>query len=396
MSHIQSAPAPSASPWRRSVVLLTLLALAGCVTIRYQRPGNEVTPRTGETLVFGRVRFFHDGREFFPWKVSLVGDPVATNTERHLWLLRLGRRAVSSEVHPDPDGSLAIWLGSGDYALLGSTEIATEGAPPYEVVALVRVPAGPVSAYAGDLEMRTASHEGGHLSRGEFGDATVTLAPTAIARATVEQRLGKLPEMPAVSSWCVGDRVPGFNDSKLAARAKELLDQGCGTAATPAPASASTPAPAPADTNDPARVALYGIGDTVLGYVTLGVSTTADAAQALRSLGGLGPPRENDITFTVGSAKIHPALIFTPPGTMHQLYFDRDTLVLVVSGIPRGIPTARTEFLARYPAARETRREPGWYEMQAPLDRCIWLIAVFTAGTDAIESVGHARACPAP
>ena len=227
MSHIESTPAPSASPWRRSVVLLTLLALSGCVTIRYQRPGNEVTPRTGETLVFGRVRFFHDGREFFPWKVSLVGDPVATNTERHLWLLRLGRRAVSSEVHPDPDGSLAIWLGSGDYALLGSTEITTEGAPPYEVVALIRVPAGPVSAYAGDLEMRTASHEGGHLSRGEFGDATVTLAPTAIARATVEQRLGKLPEMPVVSSWCAGDRVPGFNDSKLAARAKELLDQGC-------------------------------------------------------------------------------------------------------------------------------------------------------------------------
>ncbi|HEV2291248.1 MAG TPA: hypothetical protein VGR60_05365, partial [Gemmatimonadales bacterium] len=350
----------------------------------------EVTPRTGETLVFGRVRFFHDGREFFPWKVSLIGDPVATNTERHLWLLRLGRRAVSSEVHPDPDGSLAIWLGGGDYALLGSTEIATEGAPPYEVVALIRVPAGPVSTYTGDLELRTESHEGGHRSRGEFGDATVTLAPIAIARATVEQRLGKLPEMPATSSWCVGAHVPGFNDSKLAARAKELLDQGCGSVAV------RSLAPTPTDTNDPARVALYGIGDTVLGHVTIGVSTIADAAQALRSPGGLGPPRENDITFTVGPSKIHPALIFTPPGTMHQLYFDRDTLVLVVSGSPRGIPTARTGFLARYPAARETRREAGWYEMQAPIDRCIWLIAVFTAGIDTIESVGRARACPAP
>jgi hypothetical protein len=68
--------------------------------------------------------------------------------------------------------------------------------------------------------------------------------------------------------------------------------------------------------------------------------------------------------------------------------------VLVVSGIPRGIPATRSGFLARYPAARETRREAGWYEMQAQLDRCIWLIAVFTAGTDAIESVGLARACP--
>jgi hypothetical protein len=213
---------------RRAIaVALALAALSGCVSVRYQRPGRHIAPRAGETLVFGRVRFFHDGREFFPWDVSLVGPPVATRTERHLWLLRLGRRAVSAELHPDPDGSLAIWLASGDYALLGSTQLLTSGAPPYEVVALIRVPSGAVAAYTGDLNMKTESHEGVHLSHGELGATSVTVLPIDIARVTLEQRLGTLPETPALSPWCAGEHVPGFNDSKLATRAKELLDRGC-------------------------------------------------------------------------------------------------------------------------------------------------------------------------
>lgn len=211
-------------------VTLALIALSGCVSVRYQRPGRNIAPRAGETLVFGRVRFFHDGEEFFPWNVSLVTPAVATNTERHVWLLRLGRRAISAELHPDPDGSLAIWLDSGDYALLGSTQLATAGAPPYEVVALVRVPAGPVAAYAGELNMNTESHEGGHLSYSELGATSVTVLPIEIARMTLEQRLGALPETPALSPWCAGGNLPGFSDSNLATRAMELLDRGCAEA----------------------------------------------------------------------------------------------------------------------------------------------------------------------
>ncbi|HYL22189.1 MAG TPA: hypothetical protein VEU74_10540 [Gemmatimonadales bacterium] len=212
---------------RSIAVTLALAVLPGCVSIRYQGPGRHITPRAGETLVFGRLRFFHDGREFFPWNVSLVAPPVGTDTERHVWLLRLGRRAVSAEVHPDPDGSLAIWLASGDYALLGSTQLETSGAPPYEVVALFRVPAGPVAAYTGDLNMKTESHEGGHLSYSELGEKSVTLLPIEIARVTFEQRLGTLPETPVLSPWCAGEHLPGFKDAALATRAKELLDRGC-------------------------------------------------------------------------------------------------------------------------------------------------------------------------
>ena len=213
--------------WRSSAVTLALAALLGCVAVSYQPPGQHITPHEGKTLVFGRLRFFHDEREFFPWEPGLITPSVRTNTVRHVWLLRLGARAVSAEVHPDPDGSLAIWLAGGDYALLGSTVLLASGSPPYEVAALFRVPAGPVAAYAGDLIMKTESHEGGHVSYSELGVKSVAVLPIDSARATLERRLGTLPEPPVLSPWCAGDHLPGFDDPKLATRAKELLDRGC-------------------------------------------------------------------------------------------------------------------------------------------------------------------------
>jgi hypothetical protein len=207
-----------------AAVTLALSVPSGCVSIHYQRPGSHIDPRAGETLVFGRVRFFHDGREFFPWSATLFPPG---NTERHMWLLRMGRRAVSAEVRPDPDGSLAIWLAGGDYALLGSTQLLTSGAPPYEVVAIFRVPQGAVAAYLGELDVSTESHEGGHLSYGEIGYKSVTLLPIDVARVTLEQRLGVPPEPLVSSPWCAGDHLPGFDDPELANRARELLDRGC-------------------------------------------------------------------------------------------------------------------------------------------------------------------------
>lgn len=217
---------------RKRAVAVALVALWACVGVTYQRAGQHITPRAGQTLVFGRLRFFHDGREFFPWDVSLSQSGVATRTERHVWLLRLGRRAVSAELHPDEDGSLAIWLAAGDYALLGSTEVPSSGAAPYEVVALFRVPRGPVAAYVGELTLTTETHEGWHASRGELGHGSVTVLPLAIARVTLEQRLGTLPEAPVQSSWCAGEMLPGFSDARLATRARALLDRGCADTAS--------------------------------------------------------------------------------------------------------------------------------------------------------------------
>jgi hypothetical protein len=219
---------PAVRVWFGSVVALALAAACACVTVTYPRPGRSVTPRAGEALIFGRLRFFYDGSEFFPWEVKLMPTAAGLHTERHLWLLRLGRRAVSAEAHPDEDGSLAVWLAPADYALLGSTRVMAAGSAAYEVVALLRVPAGPVAAYAGELSMNTGkSAEGAHVSYSEFGVTSVELQPIEIARATLEQRLGTLPQPPVVSPWCAGNDLPAFDDPQLANRARQLLDRGC-------------------------------------------------------------------------------------------------------------------------------------------------------------------------
>lgn len=366
---------------------VALFAASSCVGVTYQRAGQRIAPRAGQTLVLTRVRFFHDAREFFPWNVSLAPSGVAARTERHLWLLRLHPRAVSAELHPDADGSLAIWLANGDYALLGSTELPDAGAAPYEVVALLRVPAGAVAAYAGELTFATGTHEGWYAARGELGDASVVVEPNDAARAGFEPRVGTLPEAPVLSRWCAGEQVPGFTDPEFGRRARELLDGACNDPPGFAVGSAQP------DTSDPARIAIYDARDTLVGHLVLGRSTVADAARLLAALGGLGPRRDNDVTFRVGSGTLRPRLLYTPPATMHQLYFDKDTLVMVVAGVPRGLPATRLEFLKRFPTARETHRESMWYELQTPLNDCVWLIAVFTTSADHLESNGYARIC---
>jgi hypothetical protein len=68
------------------------------------------------------------------------------------------------------------------------------------------------------------------MSYSELGETSVTVLPIDIARVTLEQRLGTLAEAPGRSPWCAGEHLPGFNDSNLATRAKELLDRRCADA----------------------------------------------------------------------------------------------------------------------------------------------------------------------
>lgn len=209
---------------RRIALALTLAALTACVGVRYQRAGERITPRSGQTLVVGRLRFVHDGREFFPWRPTLF---PAANTERHVWLLRLGSRAVSAELRPDGDGSLAIWLPDGDYALVGSTQPIEPPSAGLDVIALFRVPAGAVVAYAGELTLTTETREGGHFSSA-FGAAAVAVQPAEQARVTIERKFGALPTPPVISPLCAGEALPAFDDPELASRGKALLDNGCG------------------------------------------------------------------------------------------------------------------------------------------------------------------------
>lgn len=158
-------------------------------------------------------------------------------------------------------------------------------------------------------------------------------------------------------------------------------------------AATSSIASAQSDTSNPARIAIYGVGDSIVGHLVLGVSTAADAKRLLDRRVGLGPARENQIAFRIGNVTVRPSLLYTPPWTMHQLYFQNDTLVLVVDGMPHGLPSTRADFLRRFPQAQETHRESGWYELQTPLNDCIWLVSVFSTASDTIESNGYARVC---
>lgn len=154
-----------------------------------------------------------------------------------------------------------------------------------------------------------------------------------------------------------------------------------------------TPARSQVDSSTPQQVPLSTFTGATLGHLTLGISTPEEARQALDTLGGLGPKRDNAVTFTVGGRTMRPRLLYTPPATSNQLYFDRNVLVLLVEGSPRETAGTVEAFKTRYPAARETQRQPGWYEMQVQLAPCVWLIAVFGTADDALQSDGYAYTC---
>lgn len=213
-----------------------LATLPACImNVEYARPGQSLASHDGKGLVFSRIRFFYNGQEFFPW------DPAATvrsltdmlrdvdRTEaRHIWLRRLDVTAASWQLQPDKDGSLAIWLPAGDYALVGTEDDPTQGVPlNLAVVALLRVPAGAPAVYAGELVFADEFREGWH-GRYVFGSGRVTTESMATATRTLEARYGALPAPPALSAWCVGEQVPsGDNNPEFARQSRQLLDGGC-------------------------------------------------------------------------------------------------------------------------------------------------------------------------
>jgi hypothetical protein len=98
-----------------------------------------------------------------------------------------------------------------------------------EVVARMRVPVGKVAAYAGELSIKTEQRpEVGHVSCSACGVKSVDVQPIEIARGTLEQRLGTLPEPPVVAPGCAGNDRP--RSTILASRTAPGC---CSTAAAP-------------------------------------------------------------------------------------------------------------------------------------------------------------------
>lgn len=212
-----------------AAVLAVAAVMTACVTAGYVRPGQRVEPRAGEAVVFTRIRFLDDGREWSPWDPSFVEVMLEVELHRHFWLRRLDRHAVTPELQPESDGSLALRLPPGDYALAGTDEDFSEASSTtaIEIVALLRVPVDQPFVYAGDLMLVTQHREGWSAITRWLGEPLVRQLPAEAATAAIEAKYGQLQGPLAVSPWCVGPGVPAFAEPDGPARARQLLDRGC-------------------------------------------------------------------------------------------------------------------------------------------------------------------------
>jgi hypothetical protein len=228
MARIVSVMRSSTLPPRPLWVPLLVLAIAGltaCVMLVEQAgEGDPVAGHARKSLVVGRVRFAHDGVEYFPWRVQL---PI--EQERHLWLLRFDSLAASFELWPEPDGTLAVWLAPGDYALIGSERRPKGPGFPGIPLALLRVRPDPRIAYAGDLIVSTMTAPEGFSVGRSMGEVRLELEPVDRVREVLERRHGALPVVPVVTPWCIGDDVRALRNEAFATRGRQLLDQGCPT-----------------------------------------------------------------------------------------------------------------------------------------------------------------------
>lgn len=206
-----------------------LVLLIGCVTVNSPRPGQALSPRVGQTLVFGRVRLVSDEAEYYPWDpASLFGPQV------WLALLRLGPRRIAPGPPVEEDGRFYWWLPPGDYAVIGNrhdvyaertTDVQRQD---MEVLALLRVPGGVTAAYVGELVLELEAVETDHQQRTTyvFGRKRVRDRRDE-ALAELDRLFGPLPEAPGDSLMCAGPGVPDFRDSTLFSRGRGLLDANC-------------------------------------------------------------------------------------------------------------------------------------------------------------------------
>lgn len=204
-------------------------ALSACVEVEYLREDQAIQPRAGEAIVFGRIRFMDDDREWSPWNPSFLDMMLDIEPKRHFWLRQLDRTAASAELHPDDDGSLAVRMHPGDYALIGTDEDieSVDSTTRFEIVALLRVAADQPLIYAGDVVIVRRHREGWTRSSRWLGEPVLDIRSTGEETTALEAKYGPLPGPLATSYWCVSNALPVAPDYDGLKRARELLDRGC-------------------------------------------------------------------------------------------------------------------------------------------------------------------------
>jgi hypothetical protein len=208
---------------------LSLGSLAGCIAVDSPGPGEPLVIRSDAGMVFGRIRVQSGGFEYRPW------DPFEVNVPQpYLALLRLGPRRISPGPPIEEDGWFYWQLPPGDYAVIGNSHDFYGERTPYSriqdmvVLALLRVPAAALPAYAGELLLEIEFDNPTDRRRGayEFGSERVRDRRDE-ALAELQRLFGSLPGTPGVSLMCAGPDVPSFNDPELFNRGRALLDAGC-------------------------------------------------------------------------------------------------------------------------------------------------------------------------
>ncbi|HEY6838500.1 MAG TPA: MalM family protein [Geobacteraceae bacterium] len=187
----------------------------------------------------------------------------------------------------------------------------------------------------------------------------------------------------------------------------------------PAPTAAPAPAPAverPATQGLPAAAAVKAGTDIPAstaaaapalvtarlanGRVIVGLELGRSTVETVRTLFGaagadVGPEAPNAVPFVVGTARVTPKRLYTPPSSQLRLYFDeKGVLVAFVDGASVDLPATGEEFLQRFPAARETGRTMNSYELQTPLSPCVTLVAVYRTLGAGLDSAAYVHACP--
>jgi hypothetical protein len=191
------------------------LLAAGCGTITtgYQSAGQPIQARAGQALVFGHVKVAGmDGTVYFPAGRGLA-TPSNPGLVEHmtpnlsLWKLRspiaMEWGASTTQLKFEADGSLFVWVPAGDYELVLTSPTNLEHVR-MEMVALIRVPADAIAAYAGELIITIAMEPTEtFLDPQPYMVAGVEVeSSAAAARNALEARFGPLPGPPAESLWC--------------------------------------------------------------------------------------------------------------------------------------------------------------------------------------------------
>jgi hypothetical protein len=207
---------------------LCIASLAACFSVEFQQPGQPIEPHAGMALLVGRLQVFDETGHRSTVQPTLYSS---------MYLMHLGisgTRSVEPGLNPDADGQFALWVPPGDYALVApvpSYGTDTDANMYTEELALLRVPAGELVVYTGNLVITAKMvvvSEGFFSQRTYFTltPARVVADPMETVQKALEQRYGPLERPPVAGLWCIGHSL-GIVDP-LNAGARAVLDSNCG------------------------------------------------------------------------------------------------------------------------------------------------------------------------